>query len=270
MNNGVPNQGMKGLRDIVHRFKQPDGKFPGLIVDEFDVRKKHQVPGIDYDIYISSGGPGDPRRNTKPWEKQWYELIDQVWINNQTSKKKKHVFFICHSFQMACRHFGLCKVTRRKSTSFGIYPIHKTAKGKQDWLLEKLGDPYYGIDSRDWQLVEPKKARFKQLGADILSLEKIRTHVEYERAIMAIRFSPELVGTQFHPEADPEGMKIHFRKKTNREKVIKNFSVRKYHKMMEFLDSPEAISRTHATIIPGFLNHAIASLSTIPVNEYAA
>ena len=36
--------------------------------------------------------------------------------------------------------------------------------------------------------------------AQVLSLEKIRTHVEYERAIMAVRFSDEFVGTQYHPE----------------------------------------------------------------------
>ena len=65
---------------------------------------------------------------------------------------------------------------------------------------------YYGVDSRLWQLVKPKRGVFNHHGAKILSLEKIRTHVEYERAIMAIRFSPEMVGTQFHPEAEPEAM----------------------------------------------------------------
>ncbi len=270
MNNGVPNQGMRGLRNITGEFVPAKGKFPGLQVDEFDVRKQHQVPGIEYDIYISSGGPGDPRRNTKPWEQQWHKLIDQIWEHNQTTARKKFVFFVCHSFQMACRHFELCKVTRRKSTSFGIYPIHKTEKGKQDWLLEKLGDPYYGVDSRDWQLVEPNRKRFKEIGASILSLEKIRTHVEYERAIMAVRFSPELVGTQFHPEADPEGMKKHFSKQVYRDKVINNFSVRKYNKMMTFLDSPEAITRTYKSIIPGFLKYAIKALSTSSIKEYAA
>jgi hypothetical protein len=32
---------------------------------------------------------------------------------------------------------------------------------------------------------------------------KIRDHVQYERAIMAVRFTDYFVGTQFHPEADP-------------------------------------------------------------------
>ena len=31
-----------------------------LVWDEFDVRLKNELPDISYDIYISSGGPGDP------------------------------------------------------------------------------------------------------------------------------------------------------------------------------------------------------------------
>ncbi len=270
MNNGVSNQGMRGLREITGEFKRPKGKRPVIKTDEFEVRREHRLPGLNYDIYISSGGPGDPRRNTKTWEPEWYRLIDQIWQHNLTSERKKFVFFVCHSFQMACRHFGLCKITRRKSTSFGIYPIHKTVQGKSDRLLSALSDPYFGVDSRDWQLVEPQKHLFKKLGAQILSLEKIRTHVEYERAIMAVRFSPEIVGTQFHPEADPEGMKAHFSKKKYRDKVINNFSVRKYNKMMQFLEAPQALTRTYREVIPGFLNHAIQSLTTAHPQEHAA
>lgn len=273
MNNGVPNQGMRGLRNIVKNFELEDpgpGTSPGLVVDEFEVRKEHQVPGLDYNIYISSGGPGDPREIIGGQEKQWYQLIDQILQHNQTREDKKYVFFVCHSFQMACQHFGLCDITKRKSTSFGIYPIHKTVIGKKDPLLKDLQDPFYSVDSRDWQLVQPNQAAFKKQGAKILSLEKIRTHVEYERAIMAIRFSPVMVGTQFHPEADPEGMKNHFEKKVNRDKVINNFDEEKYQKMMHYLDKPESISHTYNTVIPGFLKRAIHSLTTVPYKEHAA
>jgi GMP synthase-like glutamine amidotransferase len=270
MNNGVPNQGMRGLRHIINDFTESQKNLVNLQVDEFEVRQKQQVPGMDYDIYISSGGPGDPRERTSKWEKQWFGLIDQIWKHNQTSQPKKWIFFICHSFQMACQHFGLCEITRRKSSSFGIYPIHKTADGLEDPLLEGLKDPYYGVDSRDWQLVQPKRAVFKRYGAKILSLEKIRTHVEYERALMAIRFSPEMVGTQFHPEAEPEAMLNYFNEKNNRDKVIRNFSERKLKKMMGLLEFPETIAHTHNTIIPGFLKRATASLIKAGYNEHAA
>jgi len=273
MNNGVANQGMRGLRNIIQDFVNQDsdhGIGPGLQFGEFEVRKEHKVPGLEYDIYISSGGPGDPRENSSTWEKNWYELIDQIWQHNRSSEEKKYFFFVCHSFQMVCQHFGLCDITKRKSTSFGIYPIHKTEAGKKDPLFADLLDPYYGVDSREWQLVQPNKKIFKKLGAKILSLEKIRTHVELERAIMAIRFSPEMVGTQFHPEADPEGMKKHFSVKENKNKIIVNFSEEKYQKMKHYLDNPETITHTYQTVIPGFLKRAFKSIISARYKEHAA
>ena len=101
---------------------------------------------------------------------------------------------------------------------------------------------------------------FKEHGAQILSLEKIRTHVEYERAIMAVRFSPEFVGTQFHPEADPAGMKDHFSEKKNRDAVIKNFDEKKYEDMMEHLEDPDKIKLTHETILPHFISESLRSV----------
>jgi imidazoleglycerol phosphate synthase glutamine amidotransferase subunit HisH len=51
----------------------------------------------------------------------------------------------------------------------------------------------------------------------IISLEKIRDHVQYERAIMAVRFGL-FCGTQFHPEADPVSFVSHLRNKEAKEK----------------------------------------------------
>ena len=273
MNNGVKNRGMNGLRELIGRFLSPGSVLPsnpGLLVDEYEVRKKHQIPGLEYDIYVSSGGPGDPRKMSSSWAKQWLKLVEKIWMHNQTHDDKKYFFFVCHSFQMVCGHFGLCDITKRKSTSFGIYPIHKTEPGKKDQLLSDLKDPYLGFDSRDWQLVQPNKKVFDKFGAQIISLEKIRTHVEYERAIMAIRFTPEMVGTQFHPEADQEGLRKYFKQKVNRDKVIKNFDGRKYEKMMHYLDQPETIGHTYDSVVPGFLKRAVESLTTIRIREHAA
>ena len=97
--------------------------------------------------------------------------------------------------------------------------MHKTLDGQLDRLLDGLDDPFYAVDSRDWQLVQPRLKVFEEHGARILSIEKIRTHVQLERAIMAVRFSDEFVGTQFHPEADPIGMKAHFNREDQRRPV---------------------------------------------------
>jgi homoserine O-succinyltransferase len=85
--------------------------------------------------------------------------------------------------------------------------------------------------------------------------------VELERAIMAVRFSEEFVGTQFHPEADPVGMQIHFSKEKNRQIVIKNFGEQKYDDMMAHMEDPDKIMKTHAIILPKFIANALEQVS---------
>jgi len=98
---------------------------------------------------------------------------------------------------------------------------------------------------------------FKEHGASILSLEKIRSHVELERAIMAVRFSDEFVGTQFHPEADPVGMQAHFSQDFYKQKVITAFGEKKYNDMMTSLNDPDKITKTYNNILPRFIRSAI-------------
>lgn len=255
MYDGHPNQGMRCIREIASKYSSD------LDMQEFDVRGKKEVPGKEFDIYISSGGPGNPSDKNNEWITKYQNLIDDLWEHNIGNEgPKKYAFFICHSFQLTTNHFNLGEITRRKSTSFGIYPVHKTKAGKKDPLLKGLPNPYYAVDNRDFQLVQPNLDVFEEHGATILSLEKIRTHIEYERAIMAVRFSDEFVGTQYHPEADAEGMKAHFTIPENREKVIKNFDVNKYESMIKKLEDPEKIELTHRTILPSFIDRSIAKL----------
>lgn len=251
MNNNQPNQGLRCIVDIAKSFKK------NISYKIFDVRAKNEFPDLSYDIYISSGGPGSPLEEGT-WRQPYLELIQNIWDHNkQTSEDKKFVFFICYSFQVVCDYFQLGEIKTRKSTSFGILPIHKTKQGAKDRLLEGLDDPFYAVDSRDWQLIQPRLKVFKEHGATILSLEKIRTHVEYERAIMAVRFSKEFVGTQFHPEADPVGMYAHFTEDINKQKVIKNFGEEKYLTMMKKMEDEDKIIRTYSIILPKFISEAV-------------
>jgi hypothetical protein len=64
--------------------------------------------------------------------------------------------------------------------------MHKTKEGLED-SFEGLEDPFYAIDSRDYQVVQPNLNVFKKKDT-IISLEKIRDHVQYERAIMSSTF----------------------------------------------------------------------------------
>ncbi len=255
MNNNEPNQGLRCIVDIVKMFNhEVDYKI-------FNVRAKNEFPDLSYDIYISSGGPGSPLED-EDWRQPYLELIQRLWdFNLSATSQKKHMFFICYSFQVVCDYFKLGQLKLRKSTSFGILPVHKTAAGKKDKILEGLDDPFYAVDSRDWQLIQPRLQVFKEHGATILSLEKIRTHVEYERAIMAVRFSEEFVGTQFHPEADPIGMHAYFSEDVNRQKVITNFGEEKYKQMMNRMDDPDKIIKTYTHILPKFIKNALKQLT---------
>lgn len=257
MYNGEPNQGMRCIIEIVNRFS------PFVSFKIFDVRGKCEIPDIDqFDVYISTGGPGNPLEGDGEWDKKYYGFIDAIVKWNKENPIKKHVLFICHSFQMACKHFGLAEITKRNGTSFGVMPIHKTKDGNKDLLFEGLDDPFYAIDSRDYQVVQPKLSVFAQKGAKILSLEKIRDHVQYERAIMAVRFTDHLVGTQFHPEADPISFLSHLRNKEVKEKIRKMKGKRKFRNMLEDILDDDKVYRTNETLIPNFLRSAITNLMT--------
>ena len=251
MYNGEPNQGMRCIIDIVNRFNQL------VTFQVFDVRGKCEVPDIEkFDIYISSGGPGDPLEEGK-WVNCFYNLLDNLWKWNQENKNKKHVLFICHSFQMACNYFGIATLTKRKSTSFGVMTVHKVNEGIDDPIFEGLQNPFYAIDSRDYQVVMPKETVLKKKNMQIISLEKIRNHVEYERAIMGVRFSKEFVGLQFHPEADPISFIVNLKEKEKQEKIINLKGRKKFRDMLEDIIDDDKIYLTNATIIPNFIRGAI-------------
>ena len=187
---GVSNQGMRCIREILNQFGEQYQL--DIIWDEFEVRQQLQVPDLSYDIFISSGGPGSPLDSFgSKWEEAYFKWLHHIqrWNNNESNLQKKQVFFICHSFQLACRHFHIANVCKRKSTSFGVFPIHLLHDGIEEAVFEGMKDPFYAVDSRDYQVVEPNHNMIHQMGATILVIEKHRPHVNLERAIMAVRFN---------------------------------------------------------------------------------
>ena len=253
---GTPNQGMRCIQEIVDQFS---GDIDWTI---FDVRGNAEIPDLkEYDIFIGTGGPGSPFEGDGIWDLAFFDLIQRIWEHNkETEDHKKFLFFICHSFQMACHHFQIGEVIRRKSTSFGTFPVHKTEYGKREWLFETLPNPFWIADFRDWQVVKPDYGQLTNLGAKILLREKIRPQIPLERAIMGVRFSSEIMGVQFHPEADPDGMLIHFQQEDRRKHIEENHGVEKYNDMINDLQDPNKIPLTHTTILPLFLRNAVETL----------
>lgn len=255
---GQANQGMRCIRQILSDWGKQNGY--RLQADEFEVRLSHKVPDTSYDIYISSGGPGSPLESEgSEWEKVYFNWLRQVeeWNNGSDNFPKKHVLFICHSYQLACRHYNIGNVCKRRSTAFGVFPIHLTEEGHNESLFDNMPDPFYAVDSRDYQVIEPNFVQLITLGASILAIEKERPHVPLERAIMAVRFNDHFVGTQFHPEADAEGMSMYLQREDKKKTVIENHGEEKWQSMIEDLGDERKIMWTHNHILPNFLNQAV-------------
>lgn len=258
--NEEPNQGMRCIKNITEGFK--DQAETAI----FDVRAKEEIAGTDHDIYIFTGGPGNPLEGEENWEEPFYKLIHDLWNWNMSGRlPKKYAFFICHSFQMACHLFGVGEITKRKSKAFGVFPVHKTPAGQLEPLFSNLPNPFYGADFRDYQVISPMTERLEDLESSILALEKIRPHVDLERAIMAIRFSEEFFGVQFHPEADAEGMLQHFSLEVQKSSIIENHGEEKYRQIIQDLENPERIALTHKTLLPEFIKKAIKELQKASV-----
>jgi len=261
---GVANQGMRCIREILNQYA--DSNNLDIHWDEFDVRLKNEVPGMEYDIYISTGGPGSPLESEgSEWEHQYFQWLHHVenWNNDTANQQKKHVFFICHSFQLACRHYKVAHVTKRKSTAFGVFPIHMLYEGKDENVFAGLNDPFYGVDSRDYQVIQPFHNKLRQMGGRILCIEKDRPHVPLERAIMAIRFSDFMIGTQFHPEADAIGMSMYLQTEEKKKTVIESHGFDKWESMIKHLNDPDKILWTYSHILPNFLNEAVEHLQLV-------
>jgi GMP synthase-like glutamine amidotransferase len=258
---GQVNEGMRCIRDILRQYAS--NNHIQFDCDEFDVRLKNQLPDLSYDIYISSGGPGSPLDSeNSEWEFLYFQWLRSVeyYNGNAAHPHKKYVFFICHSFQIACRYFKVARVNKRKSTAFGVFPVHMMPGAQDEPIFAGLHDPFYAVESREYQVIEPDQKRIQQMGGHILAIEKERPHVPLERAIMAMRFNEYMVGTQFHPEADAPGMLYYLQSEDKKPIVIANHGYEKWKSMVEQLNDPDKILYTYSHVLPNFLDAAVKQL----------
>jgi homoserine O-succinyltransferase/O-acetyltransferase len=259
---GVENQGMRCIREILNQFA--GSQHIDLYKKEFDVRQDEAVPDLSYDVYISSGGPGSPIDSEgSDWEAAYFGWLDQVQKFNASDVNtvKKQVFFICHSFQLVSRYYKIAEVAKRKSTSFGVFPIHTMKAAENEPVFDNLKNPFYAVDSRDYQVLQPNHEVLKRMGATILAIEKNRPHIPLERAIMAVRFNENMIGTQFHPEADAVGMTTHLLTDDKKKTVIENHGEEKWESMIEQLNDPDKILFTYSKVLPNFLQQAITKMT---------
>lgn len=267
MYDNFPGEGMRCIINLINEFQTREGI--RIETQIFNVRANNEIPDLSHDIYISSGGPGSPLVLGETWEEPYFKFIDSVFAHNKLElvksgeSTKKYMFLICHSFQVVARHLGIGNITKRRGTAFGVFPVSQIDKNVKEELFEGLPEPFFVVDSRDYQLVSPNKKRISQLGVTLLRMEKERPLVNLERAIMAIRFSEEVFGTQFHPEADAIGMLKLLSSEEKKKAVIKTHGLEKYNDMIDKLDDPDKILLTESIIIPKFLKDAAESITQL-------
>lgn len=248
MYDGSPNIGMRCIHTILNKWSKD--KQLTVELTTFRLRDYGEIPHDQFDIYISTGGPGSP---TASASEDW-DIAYTNWLEKMIALQKP-VFLICHSFQIACRHFELGSVGLRKSMQIGILPVHPLT---EDSLFNQLQDPFYALESRHYQITAPNDEKIQQMGAKIIALEKIRPQVPLERAIMAVQFSEKMYGVQFHPEADPNELAAFFNEDSTKKIVIDTFGIEKWEQIMNHLLDPNTIDTTFSNFIPNFLDKAIA------------
>ncbi len=252
MYDGNTNVGMECIVSILKKWSVKRN-LP-ISYSIFKLREAGEIPNENFDIYLSSGGPGSPLDSKDaPWDKMYTRWLDQMMALS------KPVFLICHSFQIACRHFNLGTITLRKSRQIGILPIHPLT---EDVIFNGLADPFYALESREYQIIAPNDEALAKMGGSIIALEKIRPQVPLERAIMAIRFNKYMIGVQFHPEGETEALQGFFQEQVLKNKIIDEFGIEKWETIIAQLEDPNKIQKTASTFIPNFLDRAMQ----IPLN----
>lgn len=255
---GEPNEGVSSLEELLRDYAAEHDL--DLTIDFFDVRREVELPSMEYELFISTGGPGSPLASAgSPWERRYFQWMGELEVYNATAPegKGKPTLFICHSFQLACRYFGIGKVIRRKSAAFGVFPVHLVGRAASEPVFEGLPPVIYALDNRNYQVISPDAERLSELGAYVLAIEKERPHVPLERAVMAIRFNHYMFGTQFHPEVETGRMLRYLKRPDKREEIIREHGKEKYAAMLELLQDPTKVACTYALVIPNFLHHAL-------------
>lgn len=247
MYDGEPNLGKKCIHGILANWSTQ--RKIEIVTTVFRLRNNCEIPDNTFDIYISTGGPGSPIESV---HLDWDDLYVQ-WLENMVALNKP-VLLICHSFQIACRHFEIGTVGLRKSSQVGILPVHPLT---EDSLFNNLADPFYALESRHYQITEPNDEKIQALGASILALEKIRPNIPLERAIMAVRFTPKMYGVQFHPEAAPAVLKPFFMESSTKKAIVDEFGIQKWEQIIQHLKDPNTLVTTYSNFIPNFLDKAI-------------
>jgi hypothetical protein len=221
MNHSWPNVGHDSLVHAV--LEAADGLrdeivAAGLTVRaiSYDVRRRLQVPTSPngrFQLYISTGGPGDldPRQNngrnpqsqgiveSSAWEAPLFHLFDAILANENAA-----LIAVCHSFGLLCRWSGVARPELRQDKSSGTpFNALTDEAALHPWFsqfAERLPDHrhFRVIDNRlfDLQLESPGQSfpvAFESAGSQALTMLELGRMRDGSGM-------PRVLGSNHHPE----------------------------------------------------------------------
>lgn len=256
LNNGTPNQGIFCIERILDEFRDTAAELYGVAVQSkvFGVRDRFEVPNAeDYDIYISSGGPGSPFEGVGlAWEISYFSLIDRIVAHNENRHDTPKCFYgICHTFELLSRYFEIGDVVPIPHKVLGIYPINLTDLGREDPMLRGLYPTLYAFEARSWE-VRNLAPRYQER---VLATNTVAS-VDGDPNISAIRITDDIEIAQFHPEGDPEGIMKRLSQTKAKLALTATLGQVGYDHMLHNIDQPDYIARTRNSVLPGFLKRS--------------
>ena len=267
MNNGVPNEAIRCFRRLFGGFTaRVRAANPGLSVQLEHVQPRNlgELPSLDVDLMLSTGGPGSPHEG---WDERWCtgyrhrldRLMDRV--ARRQNDDGPAAFLVCHSFEIAVEHFRFATMTPRKTRKFAIFPAYLTPEGRRTDFLRPFGDRLFVWEHRRWQAVDLDRARLEAQGGALLAFESRPGRTDKGEALLGFRFGPGLEGTQFHPEADRPGVMAWIERPEHAEALQDAYGHSLYARMMKTLADPTRLARTYALLIPGWLTERFNRLA---------
>ncbi len=261
LNNQEANQGFESIMNIARKFQsETEGE---IHVESFDVRAKNEFPDFDaFDVFISSGGPGSPLPIGEAWEARYFQWLNRLMDYNKYHDQKKFAFLVCHSFQLACIEWKLGHVGKRPHYSFGVVRVNKLPIANTDAVFGPLENPFYAVDSRSYEIYVNSDAEIEDGPFDVFATEFQKGEPRH-KVLMAAKFSNEIYGTQFHPEAWPQGFLKAVEAPERKEQIIDSYGETYYDKMISHINDPEKLLATYNCILPNFLQMAHEELCAL-------
>jgi GMP synthase-like glutamine amidotransferase len=276
MCNGVANQAGRCFRRLVDGLKaRAVAANPGLEFSFTHVQPRNlgELPKRDADLVLSSGGPGSPFDGYEdPWCTGYRDFLDfVVEKNTKDAAHAPKVLAVCHSFELATIHFKVAQmVLRPAGRKFGVMPAYPTPDGLKSLLFAPFGDRLFVWEHRHWEAIDLDQKRLDELGGKLLARESRPERTDKGTALLAFDFAPGIVGTQFHPEADRQGLMVWVYSEEQATEFKKVYGEALYQRMIKTLDDPTRVARTFALFVPGWLTDRfngwakVQGLATLP------